>query len=250
MFSTEEAEFDQVWKGMPTNVPCLEAQIMDWSDDVAYSTHDFYDFAVAGLIPVNLLKTEEKVLKDLAGDQKVSAMYAPNVIEDAISQLRQSFTFLPSYFRSTDSRLSSGAVGQYKDWVTGLLARYAGSALSLKAVNGLTLLEIEPVTECEVAILKRLTYHFVIGSPTLALRQLGEGKIIETLFYVILDDAKSSRRLISSDAKQHLDCGVDPVRVSLDLVSALSEAQAVAAFQALSGSNPVSILDANTISST
>jgi hypothetical protein len=36
--------------------PSIEAQIMDWADDITYSIHDTEDFYRAGLIPLHLLR--------------------------------------------------------------------------------------------------------------------------------------------------------------------------------------------------
>lgn len=41
------------------DVPCAEAQIMDWADDITYSVHDTEDFYRAGQVPLHLLAVSD-----------------------------------------------------------------------------------------------------------------------------------------------------------------------------------------------
>lgn len=54
--------FDWIRAGAPNKLKCFEAQIMDFSDDVAYSVHDFEDAIVEGSVVLEQLNSEEDAL--------------------------------------------------------------------------------------------------------------------------------------------------------------------------------------------
>ena len=66
-YQSDLAVFDWIRAAAPGRRRCLEAQVMDWADDVAYSVHDLEDGLHAGLVSI-------KDLKDYSERSVVSAV--------------------------------------------------------------------------------------------------------------------------------------------------------------------------------
>jgi len=62
-YDADVRAFQWIRDGAPGRRRCLEAQVMDWADDVAYSVHDVEDGLQAGLISIkNLTDQSERAL--------------------------------------------------------------------------------------------------------------------------------------------------------------------------------------------
>lgn len=73
-YPSERAEAERVRDGVPEErrfQRSVEAQVMDWADDVAYAVHDIEDFTLAGAIPLALL-TQSASARERVGEQLVA----------------------------------------------------------------------------------------------------------------------------------------------------------------------------------
>lgn len=66
----EELEWARETNSSQPKKRCVEAEIMDWADDVAYSIHDLEDFFRAGLVPLHELAQSYKTRDRFVGSVK------------------------------------------------------------------------------------------------------------------------------------------------------------------------------------
>jgi dGTPase len=59
-YKSDISAFEWIRAGAPARRRCLEAQVMDWADDVAYSVHDVEDGLHAGLVSMKDLSDESE----------------------------------------------------------------------------------------------------------------------------------------------------------------------------------------------
>jgi dGTPase len=160
----------------------LEADIMDWSDDIAYAIHDVEDFYRAGLIPMGRLREWDtdllqpifdRVIAKLATDPdpKYRIIADTDDLTNAWGETLSTFT-MAAYDEAASHRalLNVYASGLIGDYVT-------GTRLTADAH-----LEIPLEYRIQMALLKELTKRFVVEAPALATQQQGQRRVIRDLF--------------------------------------------------------------------
>lgn len=103
----------------PEGAKCVEAQIMDFADDVAYSVHDFEDAIVEGFIDPWLLNdpSAHEALMDEIGRWS-EGLLAKVQLEEALANLKESRYWLYSFDGSPRNRaqlknLASDLIGSF-----------------------------------------------------------------------------------------------------------------------------------------
>lgn len=234
-----------------------EAELMDWADDIAYAAHDAEDFFRAGLIPIDRLFSDES--EEL--DDFINATFARWKLEEtrpireevSDDQLRAAFLRVADVIRNTHP-VSGPYDGSRRHRVE---LRSLTSFLIQRYFNAIQLQEPSPRTvaidedlECEVAMLKQMTWHYVIYRPSLGMQQLGQRRVVEVLFNEYRDATRDplKRSLLPPSEREMADeAGDNPdalVRVAADTVCRMSEAQAVAMYHRITGVSTGSVLEA------
>ncbi|HJD49390.1 MAG TPA: deoxyguanosinetriphosphate triphosphohydrolase [Candidatus Corynebacterium intestinavium] len=152
-------------EGAPEGEQCLEAQIMDWADDVAYSVHDVEDGMLSGRITLNVLWD----LVELAALADKGAHHfggEPEELLAAADRLRQ----MPVVSRAADFRHSLQDLVALKSMTSELVSRfvtgvvtatrreYGTGPLGRYAAN----LVIPAEVKAEVTLLKSIAVLYVM----------------------------------------------------------------------------------------
>ena len=166
VYEDDRPVFDWVRKGAPGTRTCFEAQVMDWSDDVAYSVHDVEDGLHAGHIDPNCLHAEperQEIFKVAIG-RYVPADTAPDELAEALDRLQNE----PWWPHGYDG--SAVAQARLKDATSQLIGRFCLAAESAtRAAYGtgrLTRYDAELVVpheaRLECAVLKAVADRYVM----------------------------------------------------------------------------------------
>jgi dGTPase len=169
--------FDWMREGAPEDRRCIEAQVMDWADDVAYSVHDLEDGVEAGLIKLDHL-SDPGVWRDLMSD--AIELYVPDADPAELEVGVRSLVSMPCWPAAHDGSLNSLAA--LKNLTSQLIGRFClGAEASTREAYGrapLTRYDADLVvpraTRLECALLKAVTAHYVMnrdGVTTIRSRQ-------------------------------------------------------------------------------
>ncbi|MEV5382668.1 deoxyguanosinetriphosphate triphosphohydrolase [Streptomyces sp. NPDC052721] len=158
--------FDWVRRHAPGTRTCFEAQVMDWSDDVAYSVHDVEDGLHAGHIDPNCLhaEPERRAVFEVAIGRYVPVDTDPAELDAALDRL-QDEEWWPHGYDGT-----AVAQARLKDATSQLIGRFCLAAeAATRAAWGtgpLTRYDAELVvprgTRMECAVLKAVADRYVM----------------------------------------------------------------------------------------
>ncbi|MFF5444756.1 deoxyguanosinetriphosphate triphosphohydrolase [Streptomyces sp. NPDC012888] len=158
--------FTWLRQGAPGDRKCFEAQVMDWSDDVAYSVHDFEDGLHAAHLDPNMLlaEPERRAIAEVAIGRYVPAGTDPAEIGEALDRLLEEDWWPHGYDGS------AVAQARLKDATSQLIGRFClaaeGATREAYGHGRLTRYSAELVvprqTRVECAVLKAVADLYVM----------------------------------------------------------------------------------------
>ena len=237
-YAADEAAFRWLRDGAPERRLCIEAQVMDLSDDIAYSVHDFEDAIVSGYIDVPALGARVR------HDELVDTMFDWIGGEFDHAELIAAFDRLDSlevWIETWDG--SRQAQARLKNLTSQLIGRFAQAAVqATRAAEGegeLVRFGADIVVpreiRAEIAVLKGIVGANVMTTTTRQPVYLEQREILTELADALL--AGEGAELDAGFAADWLEAADDAgrKRAVVDQVASLTDQSAIAWHRRLVG---------------
>ncbi|MEP6651429.1 MAG: deoxyguanosinetriphosphate triphosphohydrolase, partial [Lapillicoccus sp.] len=215
--------------GVQPGVRCLEADVMDWSDDVAYSVHDIEDAIAAETIDPRMLHSRAEVEVAFAVARHT---YEPGLDEDDFARALDRLLgtgAIPEAYQGTRADLAA-----LKDMTSRLIGRFVlavEQATREKHGDGpLTRYDAHLVVPDEVraeaSVLKALAAHFVMFAEERVGIMARQREVVADLVRWFAEDPER----LDGDLRADFDDAPDDaqrLRVVVDQVASLTDGRAL-----------------------
>ena len=222
--------FRWVRDGAPPRARCLEAEVMDWSDDVAYSVHDVEDaIASSWLDPRILFSSEMTAVIDVAG-----RTYAPDLGTDVLAAALERLLATGAVPTAYDG--SRGDLAHLKDMTSRLIGRFVlavEQATRDKHGSGALCrfeadLVVPDETRAECSVLKAVANHFVMTTDARLKVMSDQRDVVSALVEAY---AAHPEERLDAAFRADQSAAVDDderLRVVIDQVASLTDVRALA----------------------
>jgi dGTPase len=240
-YAADAEAFAWIRDGAPDRRRCIEAQVMDWADDVAYSVHDVEDGILSGRIDLAALgsPSEQAELVDLAArhfgaDRDALAEAGRALLALPVVDAVRGFAAAsaPSSAYVALKRLTSELVGRFVVAATDATRdAYGDHPLTRYAAD----LVIPPRSAAEVALLKAVALRYVMSDPARLAMQARQRELLAELAHGLLAKAPDTLDAVFAEAWAAAGDDAERQRVVVDQVAMLTDQQAVTRHEAVVG---------------
>ncbi|WP_440712507.1 deoxyguanosinetriphosphate triphosphohydrolase [Gordonia sp. FQ] len=223
----DEPALDWVREGAPAGRRCLEAQVMDWSDDVAYSVHDLEDGVASGRIDLRQLGSRD----DQTELAELAVKYFDGLDADAMVDAAQRMSEMEIFqaVGKYDGSLSSQVA--LKRLTSELIGRFASAAVTAtRAAEGARPLRrydadlsVPPEIASEVAMLKTVALRFIFSDKKHLAKQARQRDRIHRVSTLLLNTAPGD---LDPLLVPHWESATDDdqrLRVVVDQIASMTE---------------------------
>ncbi len=211
---------------------CLEAQVMDWADDVAYSVHDVEDGVHAGYIVLSRLRADADERVALCADvARVYSTETPSDLGGVLDELLDDPVLAPLFHY--DGRFAAQVdLKHVTSVLTGRLvaaavaatrAKFGAERLRRYAAD----LVVPRRTRAECALLKGLALRYVMRRPGAEERYARQAQILTELVGALADRAPDALDPVFGPLWRAAPDDAARLRVVVDQVASLTDGGAV-----------------------
>jgi dGTPase len=235
-YADDVAVFEWMREGSPSRQRCIEAQVMDLSDDIAYSVHDFEDAVVNGYVDVRSLGAR------VNHDELVDSMFEWIGGEHSHDELIAAFDRQDSHEVWLDTWDGSRAAqARLKNLTSQLIGRFAHAAVhATRATHDQTSLVrfggnivIPREIEAEINVLKGIVAAFVMSTNSRQPMYTHQREVLTELAdELVVRGADALDHAFADDFRKTSDDG-EQRRVIVDQVASLTDQSALAWYQRL-----------------
>ena len=218
---------------------CLEAQVMDWSDDVAYSVHDVEDGVFSGYIKLRTLIDDAGEQAALCAD--VAAVYSAepaDVLREGLAELLAD----PVLARLAAYDGSHRAQAMLKDSTSVLTGRFVAAAVSAtrsaypgKLSRYAADLEVPRADRIRCALLKGIALRYVMRRRGMEPWYTEQREILSDLVGVLCDRAPDGLDPVFAPVFKEAPDDAARTRVVIDQIASLTDPAAIAWHERLLG---------------
>jgi dGTPase len=234
VYDDDRPVFDWMRRGADGTRQCLEAQVMDLANDVAYSVHDVEDGVVAERIDLT-------AIDEAAVWQTVRDWYLPTATDDVLDKTLAGLRTVGSWPETAydGSRRSLAAL---KNLTSDLIGRFCGAVQHATFAAGggpfvryAADLVVPEQTRLEIAVLKGVAAHYVMRADDRVAAMARQRELLAELVAVLAHRGPDAlERPFADDWAAAVD-DTARLRVVLDQVASLTDQSAAAWHGALRG---------------
>jgi dGTPase len=240
VYDDDREVFDWMRRGAPPRAVCVEAQVMDFADDVAYSVHDVEDGIVAGRVDLSRLGLDADLR--LAVWATVRDWYQPAYGDDLLDAAYERLRLIDAW-PSVPYDGSRRELARLKNLTSRLIGRFCTGVREAVEKSDLPTpisryagdVPIPDDVRAEIAVLKGIAAHLVMKADDRVVANANQREILHDVVDALV---RSNGWALEPAFAADLEGAADDrarLRVVIDQVASLTDVSVVEAHRRLVG---------------